>query len=150
MIAADVVALGLQPLGRRDPDAVADALAKVDATEFAARSVDTLSTGERARILLARALVSRPEMLLLDEPVANLDPFHRIAILDTLRAEAGRGAAVLVTLHDLDLAVQRCDRLVLLDGGRLIATGTPSEVLTAERLATVFRVRSAAGGWQRA
>ena len=150
MRVADIVALGLQPLGRSDPAAVTEALHACDAEAFADRTADTLSTGERARVLLARALVNRPDVLLLDEPVANLDPFHRIAILDTLRAEAQRGAVVLVALHDLDLAGQRCDRLLLLDHGALIATGTPAEVLTPERLAAIFRVRAAPDGWQRA
>jgi iron complex transport system ATP-binding protein len=150
MRAADVVALGLLPLGHRDPAAIDAALAAVDALPFAARSVQSLSTGERARILLARALVARPEVLLLDEPVANLDPHYRLAVLDVLRAQADAGVAVLLSLHDLDLAAARCDRLLLLHEGRLVADGPPGEVLTPAALAAVFRVRAAPDGWQRA
>ena len=150
MRADDVVALGLLPLGRRDPAAVDAALGAVDARAFAARQVQSLSTGERARILLARALVARPEVLLLDEPVANLDPHYRLAVLDTLRAQADAGVAVALALHDLDLARARCDRLLLLHQGRLVASGPPAAVLDAEALAAVFRVRAAADGWQRA
>lgn len=145
----DVVALGLMPFGGGDPAAVGHALALTDAGEFAERSIDRLSTGERARVLLARALVGRPDYLLLDEPTANLDAHHQLAILDVLRGEAARGAGALVTLHDLALAEQRCDRLLLLDGGRLIAQGLPSEVLTESRLGEIFHVRRARLGWER-
>ncbi|TFU06339.1 ABC transporter ATP-binding protein [Polymorphobacter arshaanensis] len=146
----DIVALGMMPLGVRDEAAIDAALAAVDANGFADRDVQTLSTGERARVLLARALVARPELLLLDEPIANLDPEHRLGVLDALRGEAARGAAVVVALHDLDLAAARCDRLLLLDCGRLIADGPPDAVLTAATLAQVFKVRRDETGWQRA
>ena len=143
----DVVALGLSA---PDVDAVAAALARVDGSGFAARRIDTLSTGERARVLLARALVNRPDYLLLDEPTANLDPYHRLTVIAALQAEAARGAGVMVALHDLDLARTCCDRLVLLDNGVMIADGRPAAVLTPERLAAVFQVRAIDGGWQRA
>jgi iron complex transport system ATP-binding protein len=144
---SDVVALGLSA---PDVDAVAAALARVDCSGFAARRIDTLSTGERARVLLARALVNRPDYLLLDEPTANLDPYHRLTVIAALQAEAARGAGVMVALHDLDLARTCCDRLVLLDNGVMIADGTPAAVLTPERLAAVFQVRAIGGSWQRA
>lgn len=146
----EVVALGQMPLGRRDEAAIEAALAAVDGMIFVDRTIDTLSTGERARVLLARALVTRPPLLLLDEPVANLDPQHRIAVFDTLRRAADAGAAVLLALHDLDLAQARCDRLLLIDGGRLIGDGPPGEVLDAATLARVFRVARGAQGWQAA
>ncbi|PZN95283.1 MAG: ABC transporter [Alphaproteobacteria bacterium] len=145
MRARDVVALGLAGAG--NDDAVADALARADAAAFADRRVDTLSTGERARVLLARALVNRPAVLLLDEPTANLDPGHRLHVMDLLRAEAGRGAIVLVALHDLDLAMTRCDRLLLVADGALVADGPPAEVLDAARLAAIFGVARSAEGW---
>lgn len=149
MRAADVVALGLMPFGGGDGAAVTRALELADALPFAGRRVDRLSTGERARVLLARALVGRPDFLLLDEPTANLDAHHALLILDVLRAEAAHGAGVLVTLHDLPSAERWCDRLILLDGGRVIAQGSPAEVLTAERLLDVFHVRRGATGWER-
>jgi len=145
----DVVALGLMPFGGSDAVAVDRALDLADARAFADRRVDRLSTGEKARVLLARALVGRPDWLLLDEPTANLDAHHALLILDVLRAEADRGAGVLVTLHDLALAERRCDRLLLLDGGAPIAEGSPAEVLTPERLSAVFHVRRGAAGWER-
>ncbi|WP_426164617.1 ABC transporter ATP-binding protein [Sandarakinorhabdus sp. DWP1-3-1] len=145
MRARDVVVLGLA--GGSDDGAVADALTRADAAAFADRRVDTLSTGERARVLLARALVNRPAVLLLDEPTANLDPGHRLHVMDLLRAEATRGAIVLVALHDLDLAMTRCDRLLLVADGALVADGPPAAVLDAGRLAAIFGVARSADGW---
>ncbi|MEY2883514.1 MAG: hypothetical protein RL490_1238, partial [Pseudomonadota bacterium] len=147
MRADALVQLGLGPGAAADPAAVAAALAAADAQDFAARRVDTLSTGERARVLLARALVARPAWLLLDEPVANLDPWHRLHIMALLRAEAARGAGVVVALHDLDLARASCDRLLLLHQGRLVADGAPDAVLTPDNLAAVFRIRAGPAGW---
>lgn len=149
MRARDVVALGLMPFGGADAAAVDRALALADAAGFADRGIDRLSTGERARVLLARALAGRPDYLLLDEPTANLDAHHQLTILDVLRAEAARGAGVLVTLHDLSLAERWCDRLLLLDEGQLVAEGTPEEVLTEDRLRRIFHVRRGAHGWER-
>ncbi len=150
MLAADLVQLGLGPGAARNDDAIAAALAATDASEFAARRVDTLSTGERARVLLARAIVSAPDWLLLDEPVANLDPYHRLDIMRLLRAQAARGAGVVVALHDLDLARRACDRLLMLDAGALVADGPPAQVLTPANLARVFRIRSGDDGWEQA
>ncbi len=158
---SDVVALGLPTaletsLTSADPasagvSATIDAaLASVECSAFAERRIDTLSTGERARVLLARALVTRPDYLLLDEPTANLDPYHRLTVIAALRAEVARGAGVLVALHDLDLARSFCDRLLLLHDGELVADGAPADVLTPKRLAAVFQVRAVDGGWQRA
>jgi iron complex transport system ATP-binding protein len=148
MRADDLVALGLGPGAARDEPAIAAALAAADASAFAGRRVDTLSTGERARVLLARALVARPEWLLLDEPTANLDPWHRLAVMAGLRAEAARGAGVVVALHDLDLARRHCDRLLLLSGGTLVADGPPEAVLSARNLAQIFAIRDGFAGWE--
>ena len=143
----DLVALGLG--GCDDPAAVARALAKVEAQTFADRRIDTLSSGEAARVLLARAMVGNPEVLLLDEPVANLDPAFRLAIMEELRSAADAGAAVVVALHDLDLAAQFCDRLWLMAEGRIAADGAPGEVLTPDRLAHVFGIARGPAGWGR-
>ena len=148
MTAATLVQLGLGPAAPPDPAAVAAALAACDAGALAGRAVNQLSTGERARVLLARAIAARPAWLLLDEPIANLDPAHRIDVMALLAAEARRGAGVVVALHDLDLA-RRCDRLLIVDGGAVVADGAPGDVLDAQRLAASFGVRQSVDGWRR-
>ena len=149
MTAAALVQLGLGPAAVPDPAAVAAALAACDASTLADRPVNQLSTGERARVLLARALVARPAWLLLDEPIANLDPGHRLDVMALLAAEAGRGAGVVLALHDLDLA-RRCDRLLLIADGALVADGAPHQVLSSDRLAAIFGVELRNHSWQRA
>ena len=141
--------LGLGPGAPRDDAAVLAALAAADAAGFADRRVNNLSTGERARVLLARALVARPDWLLLDEPVANLDPWHRLDIMALLAREAARGAGVVVALHDLDLAA-RCDRVLLMHDGAVVGDGAPAEVLAEGPLAAIFGIRRGAAGWEQA
>ena len=143
----DVVALGLQTL---DEMRVVSTMVRTETLEFADRRIDTLSTGERTRVLLARALVGRPDLLLLDEPAANLDPGHVLDILALLRAEAKRGAAVLMSVHDLRLARTVADSALLLDKGRVVASGSPADALSAERVARVFGVRDQGQRWVRA
>jgi iron complex transport system ATP-binding protein len=116
---------------RADHRAVDAALYQLDLIPFAQRRVDTLSGGERQRATLARALAQSAPVLLLDEPTAALDMGRQqqvLEIVDELRAT--RGLTVLSTMHDLTLAGQYADRLLLLDGGRLVAAGTADEVLT--------------------
>lgn len=147
LAARDLIALGLP---RPDSAAVEAALARTGTIAFADRAVTRLSTGERARVLLARALVARPRVLLLDEPTANLDPAHALDMLALLRAEAADDTIVLVSLHDLGAATRFADRLLLLDGGRLVADGPPAAVLTPTNLAATFGIRDGPKGWERA
>jgi iron complex transport system ATP-binding protein len=117
--------------GRTDLRAVDAALEQLDLVPFAERRLDTLSGGERQRATLARALAQDAPVLLLDEPTAALDMGRQqqvLEIVDRLRAQ--RGLTVLSTMHDLTLAGQYADRLLLIDGGRLVAAGTADEVLT--------------------
>jgi iron complex transport system ATP-binding protein len=137
-----VVALGRLPhlatwQRPRDDDrrAIAAALDAADMTGFAARRATSLSAGERARALLARALAVEPAALLADEPVAALDPGHQLDLMTLLQSRARGGAAVVVVLHDLSLAARFCHRLVLLHEGRVLAEGAPETVLTADTLA---------------
>ncbi|MEP9403330.1 ABC transporter ATP-binding protein [Sphingomonas sp. VNH70] len=144
-----VVALGRLPhlapfsrLGDADRTAIDAAMARVAVEDLRTRDATTLSGGERARVLLARALAQGASALVVDEPLAALDPRHRIEVASLLRAEADGGALVIAVLHDLGLAARLCDRLLLLDHGRLVADGAPAAVLTPEHLATVFGVRA--------
>lgn len=128
-----------------DRQAVAQALARCDVAGFACRAVGTLSGGERRRVLLARALAVEAPYLLADEPLAGLDPRHQLDTLQLLRRISGEGTGVVVVLHDLTLAARFCDRLLLLDHGRLIAEGAPAAVLDDSRLAQVFDIQAMRG-----
>jgi iron complex transport system ATP-binding protein len=119
--------------GRRDLAVVEQVLARLDLSALAARVLRTLSGGERQRAVLARVLAQQAGLLLLDEPTTGLDIGHAQALLDLVdRLRSEDGTTVVSTLHDLTLAAQYADRLLLLDGGRVVAAGTPAEVLTQE------------------
>jgi iron complex transport system ATP-binding protein len=122
-----------------DGRGIDDAIARLDLNHLADRPVDRLSGGERQRVLLARSLVTEAPLYLWDEPLAALDIRHALQVLVLARELAGRGATVLLSLHDLRL-VEKLDQVVALDAGKLRATGTPSAVLTAEFLRSVFGV----------
>lgn len=127
-----------QPAGRHDTDLALGALAAVRLDGFAGRRWSSLSGGERQRVQLARALAQEPRVLLLDEPTNHLDLRAQWDIL-TLARDSGR--TVIAALHDLNLAAAFCDHLVVLDRGEVAATGTPTEVLTADLVERVYRVR---------
>lgn len=141
----ELVAMGRYPhLGRwsrpgpADRVAMASALERCRVADLVARPFATLSGGERQRVRLARALAQEPEALALDEPTASLDVAHEMEIWEILREEAARGFAVLLTTHHLNLAARYADRLVLIDGGRVTASGTPADVLRAETVSRVY------------
>ncbi|HEY0414544.1 MAG TPA: ABC transporter ATP-binding protein [Allosphingosinicella sp.] len=115
---------------------------------MADRRVDRLSTGERSRVLIARALAQRPRLLLLDEPAANLDPAWQLRLMALLREEA-RGAAVVAAMHDLDLAARHADRLIVMEEGGIAADGDPDAILAGPDIARIFGVeRSPGGAWR--
>jgi iron complex transport system ATP-binding protein len=137
--AARVASLGAPHLPpRRAMAAGREALARVGLSGFEARGVLDMSGGERARVLLARLLATQTPLLVADEPAAGLDPDAQLLTLELLRAEAERGAAVAVTLHDLTLAARACDRLVVLHRGRVASEGAPKQALTPQVLRDVF------------
>ncbi len=156
---ADLVALGRHPYQqgwrswrakdkRRDDDAVLRALEKTDLLRLAERPLNQLSGGERARALLARALAVEAPLLLADEPVAALDPYHQLRVMELLRQHCNDGQNAIAVLHDLTLASRFCDRLALMDGGRLVAIGSVSDVLTPDNLRTVYGVSAMQGEYQ--
>jgi len=139
-----VAALGAGDLPDAEDDALAlERLARVGAGDLADRGVLDMSGGERARVLLARLLVTRAPLLVADEPVAGLDPDAQLLTLDLLRAEAERGAAVVVTLHDLGLAARTCDRIVVVSRGRIVTDAPPRQALSPAVLAEVFGLEGA-------
>jgi iron complex transport system ATP-binding protein len=147
-----VVALGRLPhrrpfsaMSHGDWECVERAMDDADVAQFRGRPVDKLSTGERARVLLARALAGEPDILLVDEPVAGLDPAHQLEVMTLLERLAEGGAAVLVVLHDLTLAARHCARLALLDNGRLVASGDAQVVLSEDNLRDCFGIRAHRG-----
>lgn len=146
----DVVTIGRLPHGSRlsrpgpkDAAAVDRALEVVDAIAFANRSIGELSGGERARVLLARALAVEAPVLVADEPIAALDPAHQITVLELLSGLAAQGRLVLAALHDLTLAARFATRVLVLDGGRLVADGRPAATLDDAVLAQTFGVDAA-------
>lgn len=142
----EVVGMGRLPhqSGRvRDDEIILAALQAADAGHLSGRSYLALSGGERQRVHLARVLAQlwpgeAGQTLLLDEPTSMLDPLHQHTTLQAVREFADRGGAVLVILHDLNLAARYCDRLLLLEGGRPVALDTPEQVLRPEPLKAVF------------
>lgn len=147
----DVVAMGWmhgERYGRGAFERAMDSILEAcELTPLARRVYMTLSAGEKQRAEYARACMqlwrpaarAAPRWLLLDEPTANLDVAHGVALLESLSARAGAGDGVLAVLHDLDLAARFADRVVLLGDGRILAEGSPREVLTAPRLSAVYR-----------
>jgi iron complex transport system ATP-binding protein len=135
-----VVRLGRLPHGDQAAEPVERAMAACGVLDFADRPVSTLSGGERARVLLARALAVNAPYLLADEPMASLDPAYQLQTLMTLRDVAKQGAGVIVVLHDFALAARFCDALLLLEAGEGLAFGTPNQVLTDQMVERAFGV----------
>ena len=143
----DVVRLGRMPFnGAGGERAIDAALDRTGMRRFEARLYPTLSGGERQLVHLARVLAQLAgadgspagRLLLLDEPVASLDPAHQHRVMALAREEASRGAAVLAVLHDLNLAAQYADTLVVLHGGRVVRSGRAADVLTSEMVRQIF------------
>ncbi len=137
---ANIVALGRMPWGDENEQAIAQAMERAGVSELAARNIDHLSGGERARVWLARVLAGEPQLLLADEPIASLDIHYQLAVMEVLKNYSREDNGVIVAIHDLSLAARFCDRLCLLDKGVMIALGSPAEVLTEELLSTAYSV----------
>lgn len=128
-----------QPLRKYDLEVIEKVMALCDVLPFRERKISELSGGERQRAILAQAFAQEPRLLLLDEPTAHLDIGHQVEILDLIRRlNRERGLTVIMVLHDLNLASEYCDRLILLKEGRIFKKGSPKEVLTFENIEKVY------------
>lgn len=139
----DVVTLGLTPhkkLFERDTsgdkDRIEKILVDVDLKELANDPFSHLSGGEKQRVMLARAMVQNPKMLIMDEPTNHLDVHYQVDVLQKVK---GLNRTVLASFHDLNLAAAYCDWLLVLDGGNLVSMGTPAEVLTEDLISRIFK-----------
>jgi iron complex transport system ATP-binding protein len=120
-----------------------EALDRVGAAALARRTLDTMSTGEARRVLIARALVHNPKTLVLDEPTRGLDLVARHVFMERVRDVARQGVTILLVTHYVDEVIPEIDRVILLEGGRIAADGSKAAVLTSETLARVFRAQLA-------
>lgn len=142
----EAVLVGRKPhvrweVGSRDLEVVGEALRSLSLEDMAHRYLDELSGGERQKVFLARALAQEPEVLLLDEPINSLDILHQLEVLELVRELAARrDIAVVMVLHDLNLAARFSDKLVMLKDGKIFAAGRPGEVLTPENVSLVYGV----------
>jgi len=130
----------LQAAGPRDLERARLAMERANVWHLADRPVDELSGGERQRVIIAQALAQDTGLLLLDEPTQHLDISHQLSLLELLAGMCARGLGVVMVMHDINLASQYCDRLVVMRGGREYTRGAPSEVITAAMLQEVFGV----------
>lgn len=144
LTARQIVALGRLPhragfaaASLRDAEVINAAITRLDLTRFADHAFSTLSGGEKQRVMVARALAQEPRVLILDEPTNHLDIRHQLELLALLR---GLGLTVICTLHDLTLAAQFADRVLVLAEGRVLSDGPPDQALSVDHIATAFNV----------
>lgn len=151
----DVVALGryahgVAPhrLGPEDAAAIGEAIAACGLGPLTGRRTDTLSGGELARVHIARALASRAPLLIADEPIAALDPYHQFKVMDLIAGFVRGGGGALVVLHDVSLAARYASRLIWMVAGRIVADGPVKDTLTAARLGAVYGIDATVEGSQ--
>ncbi len=144
--ARDLVALGCAHEG--DRARIPEVLERMRLDDFADRRIDRMSTGERSRVLIARALAADAKLILLDEPAANLDPLWQLRLMEMLKGIAARDEqCVLVAMHDLGLARRYADRLIVMNEGRIVADGASAAIFTGQTIRDVFGIEERDGRW---
>ncbi|AGI47460.1 ABC-type cobalamin/Fe3+-siderophores transport systems, ATPase component [Thermoplasmatales archaeon BRNA1] len=143
----DFVSLGRSPFLKsvwwedaEDERIIDQALWDFGITQYAGRRLHELSSGERARVLLAKGVVQTPKLMLVDEPSAHLDIKYKVQVMELLRMLADKGMAILMANHDINLLTRFCDRILLLHEGHIIGDGTPREVINEENIRKVFGI----------
>jgi len=141
----DIVLMGRKPYinwmpGKNDHAIVINVLRTLKLDDIAMGYLDELSGGQRQRVFIARALAQEPDILLMDEPTANLDILHTMQVLDILRSLTEKGISVIIAIHDLNLAVRYCNRIVMLNNGEIFANGG-KEIMTAENIEKLYNVK---------
>jgi len=129
-----------QQISARDREIIDQAMIKTDVAHLSGRLVTSLSGGERACVMLARAIVSKTDYLCLDEPTASLDPYHQLQVMDILQNLAREGRGVLILLHDLALAGRYCDELTLIHRGQILAQGNVNQVLSDKNITHAYHI----------
>jgi len=127
---------------KKDIEIANDAMQLTNLLKFKSKFINELSGGERQRVIIARALAQEPKILLLDEPVSNLDIRYQIEILNLIKNLSRNGITVVCVIHDLNLAAMFCDTLLLLNKGKILANGMPEEVLTAENIKIAYGIKT--------
>jgi iron complex transport system ATP-binding protein len=142
----DIVRMGrfpylepFQKITKHDIEGINNALTLTQTDSFRSRPILSLSSGERQRVVLARALAQQPDILLLDEPSSHLDILHQQGIMESLRTLHSDGTTIVIVHHDLNLASLYCQRLVVLHEGRVFTQGSPNEIVTRDTIQTVYK-----------
>jgi iron complex transport system ATP-binding protein len=142
----DIVHMGRYPYlrafqkqNKQDREAVDYALEAADVSQFRKRPINSLSSGERQRVVIARTLAQEPKVLVLDEPTSHLDLYHQSTIMELLKKLNGQGMSIIIVNHDLNLAGLYCQRLVLMHQGEVYAEGPPRSLLNRETLQEVYK-----------
>ncbi|CAI8309019.1 MAG: Fe(3+) dicitrate transport ATP-binding protein FecE [Marine Group II euryarchaeote MED-G33] len=146
----DVVLLGRRPhltwrISDKDRDLVSETLRYLGLEDFAFRRFDQLSGGERQRVIIAKAIAQDPSLILMDEPTSDLDLKNQIEVMKRMKeivSDKDQSRSALIAIHDINIAARYADRILLLHEGKIIADGTPSDVLTEQNIAQVFGVTS--------
>ncbi len=148
----DTVLLGRKPyvtwgVSQNDKEIVVESLTMLGLQDMSLRQFNELSGGERQKVLIARALAQRPQVLLLDEPTSNLDIKHQLEVLEIVRTVASKkNIAVVMAIHDLNMASRFSDTIICLHQGKIYSIGTPAEVLTSDTIRIVYGVEAAVNG----
>jgi iron complex transport system ATP-binding protein len=119
-----------------------DAMEKLNVLNFGNRKLGELSSGEKQRVLIAKAIAQEAKILLIDEPVAHLDLGYQMEIMEMLKSLTNDGVTILAAMHDLNLSAKYCDRLIVLDKGKLIACGKPEDIVTQKLIEDVYGVKA--------